>query len=145
MQSSFKKIASRTVSLAAIAFASTTFNATPVHAGSVSEAAQLLKDNWGLLVANRWSPWNKQVYMTSISHQETQDVIEQYQSRAGGILHDRCVNKIADLYFGDKGWMLKNTTNRWVAVATRMENGQVNCFQRIPNQIADDFIRRRGW
>ena len=145
MQSSFKKIASRTVSLAAIAFASTTFNATPVHAGSVSEAAQLLKDNWGLLVANLWSPWNKQVYMTSISPQETQDVMRQYQGRANGVLHDRCINKVADMYFGDDGWLLKNTANRWIIAATRVENGQANCFLRLNNSVADDFIRRRGW
>lgn len=100
---------------------------------------------YNIIVSNLWSPWFKQVFMTNLSPQETQDVANQYRSRAGGILNDRCVNKTADMYLGNDGWLLKNTTNRWIVASTRVENGQANCYNRIPNRIADEFMRRRGW
>ena len=117
----------------------------PAHAGSVAEAGQYLQQNWAEIVNNLWSPWNKQVYMTSLSRQEMEAVINQYRSRAGGVLHDRCINKVADMYLGKRGWILKYTSNRWIVASTRIENGQVNCYNRMPNRVADDFIRRRGW
>jgi hypothetical protein len=142
MQVSLKKLIPGT----AIAFllASNSFTA-PAHASSVSEAGQFLKDNWGAIVNNLWSPWFKQVFMTNLSPQETQGVINQYRSRADGVLHDRCVNKTTDMYFGNGAWVYKYTTNRWVLVSTRVENGQANCYMRIPNSMADELIRLRGW
>jgi hypothetical protein len=142
MQVSLKKLISGTT--IAFVLASNSFTA-PAHASSVSEAGQFLKDNWGAIVNNLWSPWNIQVYMTSLSPQETQAVINQHRSRADGVLHDRCINKVADMYLGNNGWLLKYTTNRWIVASTRVENGQANCYNRMPNRIADEFIRRRGW
>ncbi|MDM9379518.1 hypothetical protein QUB80_02230 [Chlorogloeopsis sp. ULAP01] len=111
---------------------------------SLDVAVNFLDQRWGDLVSHLWTPWNKQVFMTNLSPQETKAVQNQYRSRADGVLFDRCVNKTANMYY--KGW--KNgaikTTHRWV-IAMRVENGQANCFQRMPNQYADAFIRRRGW
>jgi hypothetical protein len=145
MKFSPKKAVSATAITAVIAVTSNSLIATPAHASSVSESGQFLKENWHIIVSNLWSPWFKQVFMTNLSPQETQDVANQYRSRAGGVLHDRCVNKTADMYLGNDGWLLKNTTNRWVVASTRVENGQANCYIRLHNRIADEFIRRRGW
>lgn len=111
---------------------------------SLSDAAKFLDDNWGSIVSNAWSPFNKQVFMTNLSSQETKSVQEQYRSRANGVLTDRCINKVADTYY--TGWR-KNaikTAYRWT-IAMRVENGVANCYQRMPNRNADNFMRRRGW
>ncbi|MDK2408584.1 hypothetical protein QHH11_09910 [Aphanizomenon sp. PH219] len=144
MQFSVKKLLSVTATGAAIFVTSASLTATPAHAG-ISEAGGVLKDYWGAIVSNVWSPWFKQVYMTSISPQETESVKLEYQSRAGGVLNDRCVNKVADVYLGRDGWMLKNTPNRWTIASTRVENGQANCYNRMPNWVADRFKNARGW
>ncbi len=122
----------------------TTLTAKPAQAASVSEAVNFLANNWNAIVSNLWSPWNKQVFMTNLSPQETQAVQNQYRSRADGVLFDRCVNKVADTYY--TGWRngVVKTTNRWT-IAMRVENGQANCYQRMPNQYADTFMRARGW
>lgn len=119
-------------------------NQKPAQAGSVSEAVQFLQDNWGVIVSNAWSPWNKQVFMTNLSSQETSDVQNQYRSRADGVLTDRCINKTADMYW--RGWQntAAKTTHRWM-FAMRVENGQANCYQRMASWNADSFIRARGW
>lgn len=111
---------------------------------SWGDAINLLRDSWGSIVQYSWSPWNKQVFMTNLSWQETRDVRNQYRSRADGVLHDRCVNKVANTYLS--GWQNTafKTSHRWV-VAMRVENNQANCFARMPNKVADEFIRRRGW
>jgi hypothetical protein len=118
-------------------------SAQPAQA-SWADAGQFLNDNWGALVSNLWSPWNKQVYMTSLSPQETRDVQRQYQSRADGVLNARCIDRVADTYY--TGWRNTaiKTAYRWV-VASRIENGQTNCYMRMPNAHADAFIKRRGW
>ncbi len=129
---------------AAIAAAGITYSPPSANAGSISDAAQFMSSNWGAFVSNLWSPWNKQVFMTNLSWQETRDVRNQYRDRADGVLNDRCINKVTDMYYS--GWQrnVLKTSHRWV-FATRVENNQANCFQRMPNNIADNFIRRRGW
>jgi hypothetical protein len=122
----------------------TALTAKPAQAASISEAVNFLGNNWDAIVSNLWSPWNKQVFMTNLSPQETQAVQNQYRSRADGVLSDRCVNKVADTYY--TGWRngATKTAMRWT-IAMRVENGQANCYQRMPNQYADAFMRARGW
>ena len=79
----------------------------------VAEAITVLQSSWGDIVAVAWTPWNLQVYMTNLSPQETQSVVNQYQSRASGVLFDRCVNKSSDMYYtGFRNGAMK-TSNRW--------------------------------
>ncbi len=122
----------------------TSINTQSAQAVSLSEAANFLNDNWNAIVSNLWTPWNKQVFMTNLSPQETQAVQNQYRSRADGVLVDRCVNKVADTYY--TGWRngAIKTAMRWT-IAMRVENGQANCYERMPNQYADAFMRKRGW
>lgn len=122
----------------------TTLTAKPAQAASMSEAVNFLSSNWNAIVSNLWSPWNKQVFMTNLSPQETQAVQNQYRSRADGVLADRCVNKVADTYYTDWRNGAVKTAYRWT-IAMRVENGRANCYQRMPNQNADAFMRARGW
>ena len=113
-------------------------------------AVSLLRDSWGSIVSYAWSPWNTQVFMTNLSWQETRDVQNQYRSRANGVLHDRCVEKIARTYLSASDWQTTSanralkTTHRWM-VASRVENGQANCYLRMPNDVANKFKNARGW
>lgn len=126
---------------------------------SLDGAAQLLTDRWDDVVSYGWSPWNQQVYMTDLSRQEMEAVQNKHRSRANGVLHDRCVNKIADVYLSSKNrgqlsairrLAIKaanssiKTITRW-SVAMRVENGKPNCYLRMHNAGADEFIRKRGW
>ena len=128
---------------ATTALISVSITTQPAQA-SWGDAVNLLNNGWGDIVQYGWSPWNKQVFMTNLSPQETEAVRNQYRSRADGVLHDRCINKVADQYF--TGWRRNSikTTHRWV-IATRVENGKANCYMRMPNSRADAFIRARGW
>jgi hypothetical protein len=109
------------------------------------EAVSILNSNFGAIVSLVWTPWNLQVYMTNLSPQETQAVRNQYQSRADGVLFDRCVNKVADTYYtGINNWSVKNP-QRWT-VASRVEGGgYTNCYQRMPDWLGREFIQKRGW
>lgn len=119
---------------------------TPAPASANAAAAgQFLKDNWGWIVGNLWTPFTKQVYITSLSPQETQAVKREFNRRADGELKARCVNKIADVYLGREGWRLKNTPNRFILAPMVEQNGQANCFLRMERKAADRFILRRGW
>ena len=144
MKNLFQRIAITSVLGTAIAI-NTPAIVPPVHAASVSEAGQFLKENWRWIVSNLWTPYTKQVYMTSLSPQETQAVIREFNANAYGELKARCVNKIADGYLGSNGWSLKYTANRWLLVPIRVENGQAHCYMRLERKTADEFIRRRGW
>ncbi|MEH1887635.1 MAG: hypothetical protein V7L19_30715 [Nostoc sp.] len=128
---------------AAVLTTGLTISQKPAQA-SFKDAADFLNDNWGAIVSNLWSPWNKQVFMTNLSPQETRDVQNQYRSRADGVLTDRCINKVADTYYSSWRNNATKTAYRWT-IAMRVENGQANCYQRMPNQSADAFMRRRGW
>lgn len=128
----------------AISAAGIISNPSSANAGSISDAAQVLSNNFDALVSNVWSPWNKQVYMTELSTQETRDVRNQHRSRADGVLNDRCINKVADMYYSGRRRTAMKTIQRWV-FATRVEDNRAKCFQRMPNKIADNFISRRGW
>ncbi|QXE26174.1 hypothetical protein B6N60_04905 [Richelia sinica FACHB-800] len=131
------------IASAAVLTTGLTISQRPAQA-SWSDATNFLNNNWGAIVSNLWSPWNKQVFMTNLSPQETRDVQNQYRSRADGVLFDRCVNKVADTYY--TGWRngAIKTAYRWT-ISMRVENGQANCYQRMTNNNADDFMRRRGW
>lgn len=132
------------LSLALVAFGTvSTINTKPAQA-SMSDAVKFVNDNWGSIVSNLWSPWNKQVFMLSHSSQEVESTKKQYVSRAEGVLTDRCINKVADQYY--TGWRNNavKTAYRWT-IAMRIENGVGNCYQRMPNQKADDFMRKRGY
>ncbi|MEH1797286.1 hypothetical protein [Nostoc sp.] len=139
-----KSIVLGLASVAAVLATSFTVTQKPAQASSLNDAVDFLNNNWGQIVSNAWSPWNKQVFMTNLSPQETRDVQNQYRSRADGVLTDRCINKVADMYW--RGWRntAAKTSHRWM-FAMRVENSQANCYQRFTNQNADAFIRARGW
>jgi len=136
------------ISASSIAFTPSPAKAGPV-AGTVAAAGIIaaggyLANNWGSFVSHLWSPRVKQVFMTSLSWQETRDVRNQHRERADGVLHDRCIDKVTNMYYS--GWRRTHmrTSGRWV-FSTRVENNQANCYQRMPNHIADDVMRIRGW
>lgn len=130
---------------AAAALALTGGTPQPAQA-SLGEAIRLLENHWGWFVSVAWSPHNRQVYMTSLSRQETEAIQRQFQSRANGVLMQRCVDRTSDTYWrrGSPSHTRMRTLY-WSMHAARIENGQTNCYLRMPNDFADQFIRRRGW
>ena len=111
---------------------------------SLKDGADFLDSKWSDIVQYAWTPWTLQVFMTDLSPQETQAVQNQFRKRADGELHSRCVYKVADMYWrGLRNTALK-TTHRWL-VATRVENGRANCYQRLTRRNVEEFVRRRGW
>jgi hypothetical protein len=77
--------------------------------------------------------WVRNVYVTSISPQETQSVRNNYGAAADSELNARCTSRISD-YYGDNGWD-RNALwfYRWVLVAARSDGGSsTNCYLRRP-------------
>jgi hypothetical protein len=127
-----------------IASSGAVFAPSSAHAYS---ATDFLRDNWGRIVSHAYSPFHTQVFMTNLSWQETQSVINQHRSRAGGVLHNRCTTKIANVYMGGLPSWIRNSlwTLSYPLVVMRVENSQANCFMRFENGDAQRFIRSRGW
>lgn len=127
-----------------IASSGVVFTPSSAHAYS---ATDFLRDNWRGIVSHAYSPFHTQVFMTNLSWQETQSVIRQHRSTAGGVLHNRCTTKIANVYMGGLPSWIRNSlwTLSYPLVTMRIENNQANCFMRFSNGDAQRFIRSRGW
>jgi hypothetical protein len=126
-----------------IASSGVAFRAKPAEAG-IGEAARFVSDNRDLIIAHVWSPNFLQVWMDSLSPQETRSIQEQFRSRAAGEIHARCVDRAVRLYWPNTG-MQTNPVFRWVMITSRIENGQANCYARFQRQLGERFIRLRGF
>jgi hypothetical protein len=120
------------------------FGGDSAEASGLKDAGDVIEKNWGWIVENFWSRQNRQVYITNFSQEEVKKMQNQYRDRFGGILHDRCVNKVANLTLD--GWQKQALiyTQRHL-IASRVEDGYGNCYIRLDNANADRFERARGW
>ena len=127
--------------VSSLALAPTPANADPWNAATA--AGNFLSANRVKIISNLWTPWNLQVFMTNLSPQETRAVFNQFGITAVGELRARCLNKVQRVYSLDV-WN-QFSANRWIFFPMRVENGQANCYMRMPRDIANGFISRRGW
>lgn len=117
----------------------------PANAFGFDDAVSWASNNWGSIVQNTWSPWNRQVYMTELSANEIQSIRYQYRNRADGVMFDRALERVISTY-RLSGWSANN--ERWamrVAYSGRVENGKYNMYRRMSNNFADQFQKKRGW
>ncbi|MBD2076424.1 hypothetical protein H6F86_21565 [Phormidium sp. FACHB-592] len=112
---------------------------TPQASADLGTASDFVRDNWDAIVTNYWSPYWKQVWYGNLSSQETRDTRRQYQSRANGILLNRCIEKFDSTFLVSAG---NKVLNRWQFSSRSASNGGTDCFIRFPNRMADEFERR---